>query len=80
MTYDAPAKPGTAASGNQGDKGSAKPEPQKVQVLLADYRSEDGILLPHQITRAINGQTFEDLQIAKYRINPSLKPQSFKKK
>lgn len=80
MTYDAPAKPGASASGSQGDNGSAKPEPQKVQVLLADYRSEDGVLLPHQITRAANGQTFEDMQIAKYRINPSLKPQSFKKK
>jgi len=80
MTYDAPAKPGAAAGRNQVDKGSAKPEPQKVQVLLADYRSEGGVLLPHQISRATNGQTFEDIQIAKYRINPSLKPESFKKK
>jgi hypothetical protein len=79
MTYDAPAKP-AAAGGNQAGKDSAKPEPQKVQVLLADYRSEEGLLLPHQITRALNGQTFEDMQIARYRINPSLKPQSFQKK
>ncbi|HWX41686.1 MAG TPA: hypothetical protein VN345_11100 [Blastocatellia bacterium] len=80
MTYDAPARTGAAAGGNQGDKAAAKPELQKVQVLLADYRPEDGILLPHQITRAAAGQTFEDLLIAKYKINPSLKPQSFKKK
>jgi hypothetical protein len=80
MTYDAPARTGAAAGGNQGDKAAAKPVLQKVQVLLADYRPEDGILLPHQITRATAGQTFEDLLVAKYKINLSLKPQSFKKK
>jgi len=84
MTYDAQAKPGDAAGGgkggDKGDKTAAKPEIQKVQVLLADYRPEEGILLPHQITKAANGQTFEEMSIAKYKINPSLKPQSFKKK
>ena len=80
MTYNTMVKPASAAGASQGDKEAAKPEPQKVQVLLADYRSEDGVLLPHQMTRALNGQTFEDMQIAKYRINPSLKPQSFQKK
>lgn len=77
MTYDAQVLIGGAGAG---EKASAKPELQKVQVLLADYRPEEGILLPHQITRATSGQTFEDLLIAKYKINPPLKPQSFRKR
>jgi hypothetical protein len=64
----------------------AKPEDQpqraavnEIQVLLSDYRSEGGILLPHKLTKAAGGTTFEEVEITKYKINPSLKPQAFKK-
>jgi hypothetical protein len=56
-----------------------KPDPVEIQILLSDYKPEGGILLPHKLVKAAGGNTFEEVEITKYKINPSLKPQSFKK-
>jgi hypothetical protein len=51
-----------------------------VQVRFSDYRRVDGILLPHHLTRTVNGTVEEELDIAKFKINPAMKPGQFQKK
>src|SRR5262245_42814489 len=43
------------------------------ELHYSDYRVVDGVQLPHVVTRAVNGETKEEWQIQKYRINPSIK-------
>ncbi|HKP11051.1 MAG TPA: hypothetical protein VJZ91_03040 [Blastocatellia bacterium] len=50
-----------------------------IEIYFADYSAEDGILLPHRITRAVNGQFSEEWELKKFKINPPLKPDQFKK-
>jgi hypothetical protein len=50
-----------------------------IEVYLAEYRAEDGILLPHRITRSVNGQFNEEWELSKFKINPPLKADKFKK-
>lgn len=52
-----------------------------IQLSLSDYRSVGGIMLPHRLTRSADGKVYEELEIAKFKLNaPELKPQSFNKK
>lgn len=55
------------------------PEMADIQLFFADYRDESGITLPHRITRSVNGQLFEEWELAKFKINPPLKADKFKK-
>ena len=50
-----------------------------IEMYFAEYRDEDGILLPHRITRAVNGQFNEEWELKKFKINPPLKADKFKK-
>jgi hypothetical protein len=49
------------------------------QMYLAEYRSVNGVKLPHLITRAMNGQTNEEWTITGYKVNPALKSNTFTK-
>jgi hypothetical protein len=51
----------------------------EIQMYLSDYRSVGGILLPHHITRAVNGEVNEEWDVTKFKINPPLKAENFKK-
>lgn len=50
-----------------------------IQIYLADYRPVDGILLPHKISRSTNGEVNEEWELSKFKINPPLKAEKFKK-
>lgn len=50
------------------------------QIRYDDYRDVGGISLPHRVTKAIDGNVNEEWEVAKYKINPSLKPEKFEKK
>jgi hypothetical protein len=52
----------------------------EVQLHFSDYKSVDGVLLPHHISRSANGQFTEEWEIKKVKINPPLKPEKFQKK
>ncbi|MEW6126206.1 MAG: hypothetical protein AB1757_04015 [Acidobacteriota bacterium] len=56
-----------------------KPNEIEIQIFYTDYRAVDGIWLPHKITRATNGAVSEETEIAKFKINPPLKAEKFKK-
>lgn len=49
----------------------------EIQIFLTDYRQVDGILLPHKITRQVNGEVNEEMEFSKFKINPSLKVERF---
>jgi hypothetical protein len=65
------------------EKEAAKTTPPQqeadIQIFFSDYRSVDGILLPHHISRAVDGKTSEEWDVKKYKVNPQLKPDSFSK-
>ena len=64
----------------QASKPADQPPPlADIEVYFAEYRAEDGILLPHRITRSVNGQFHEEWQLSKFKINPPLKADKFKK-
>ncbi len=51
-----------------------------VQLYFLDYRNVNGVMLPFQVVKAINGVPVDEWKIEKYKINPDLKPKKFEKK
>ena len=54
------------------------PSALEVTLLLRDYREVDGLLLPSRMSRAVNGDTVDEWEISRWRINPPLDPESFR--
>jgi hypothetical protein len=52
-----------------GDLQVAEGEQVDVVLKFSDHRSVDGVLLPHQITRTVNGQLHSEWLIDKYELN-----------
>lgn len=50
------------------------------RIHLSDYRNVNGISFPHKLTRSIENEINEELEITKVKINPQLKPEKFVKK
>ena len=48
-----------------------------ITMFLDDYRPVDGIMLPHHITRAIDGKPNEEWTFKTIRINPAFKQDAF---
>lgn len=55
----------------------APPVEATFEMRLGRYETVDGIQLPHEITRAINGHTNEEWTIKSYKLNPSFKSNTF---
>jgi len=55
------------------------PPPQivDIQLFLDDYRSVDGVLLPHHLSRSVDGKPAEEMTFKTIRINPAFKPDAF---
>jgi outer membrane lipoprotein-sorting protein len=60
-------------------RGGAGGQPITIETHLSEYKIVSGIKLPHLITRGVNGQTNEEWEIKSFRINPSLKGNTFTK-
>lgn len=68
----------------RGDAAAAAPQPQTaqqatLQITLGDYKTVNGIKLPHLITRGVNDMTTEEWTVDSYRINPSFRSDVFNK-
>lgn len=59
--------------------GSTPPPQATFEMRFAEYRQVDGIRLPHEITRSINGEPNEEWTVTSYKVNPSLKANTFSK-
>jgi outer membrane lipoprotein-sorting protein len=57
----------------------APPPPITIETHLSEYKAVNGIKLPHLITRGVNGQTNEEWEIKSFRINQTLKANTFTK-
>ena len=79
----APAGAPQAGAPPQGDGprrgGQGGGQPVVIETHLSEYKSVSGIKLPHLITRGVNGQTNEEWEIKSFKINPSLKGNTFTK-
>jgi hypothetical protein len=56
--------------------------PQLVEntVFFSEHKKVDGVMLPHRFTRSVDGKTTEEIEITKYKSNPTLDPKMFEKK
>ena len=73
------AAPPANAQGDGARRGGQCGQPVTIETHLSDYKAENGIKLPHLITRGVNGQTNEEWEIKSFKINPSLKGNTFTK-
>jgi hypothetical protein len=65
---------GDAATAPQG------PPPRATfQMTLGEYKTVNGLRLPHRITRGVNDMTIEEWTVKDYRINPSFRADVFNK-
>lgn len=53
--------------------------PPTLQLTLGEYKTVNGIKLPHLITRGAGGQTIEEWTVKSYKLNPSFKSDVFSK-
>jgi hypothetical protein len=53
------------------------PQIVDISLFLDDYRSVDGVLLPHHLSRSIDGKPNEDITFKTITINPAFKPDAF---
>jgi hypothetical protein len=54
-------------------------KPTTLRMYLSEYKVVNGIKLPHLITRGSGDQVTEEWEIKSYKVNPSLKADTFKK-
>ncbi len=77
----APPTAGAGADQAQGQRGRAGQggPPATLEMHLSEYKTVNGIKLPHMITRGASGATNEEWAIKSYKINPNLKANTFTK-
>ena len=71
-----------AGRGDAAPRGDGPPpqrEQATLQMTLGDYKTVNGVKLPHRITRGVNDMTIEEWTIDSYRINPAFKADVFTK-
>jgi hypothetical protein len=56
------------------------PEIVEIQLFLDDYKTVDGVLLPHHLSRSIDGKPAEDVTFKTIKINPTFKADTFSAK
>ena len=73
---------GPLPNGGRGDAGhdpGAAPAPQIVDITLYldDYKPVDGVLLPHRLSRSVDGKPTEETTFKTIRINPAFNADTF---
>jgi hypothetical protein len=55
------------------------PKPQLVDLplVLDDYKPVDGIMLPHHLSRSVDGKPSEEMTFTAIKLNPAFKPDAF---
>jgi hypothetical protein len=56
------------------------PKMQDVEVFFSDHQDVDGVVLPHKISRVVDGTPIEETVITKFKVNPAFKADTFKKR
>jgi len=71
-----PARPGGPAPGAR-PGGAAPPAPPEFRLYFADFRDEGGVMWPHRIRRATNGETTEETTFDRFKLNTKIDPKKF---
>jgi hypothetical protein len=56
------------------------PQQATFEMRFAEYKSVNGVMLPHLVTQSTQGRPTEEWTISRIRVNPSFKPDTFTKK
>jgi hypothetical protein len=78
--------PGDAGRGNGNGPDHAAPAAPgagdlvDITLFLDDYKSVDGVLLPHHFSRSIDGTPSEEMTFTSIKLNPSFKSDTFSQK
>jgi hypothetical protein len=56
------------------------PDIVDISLFFDDYKTVDGVQLPHHLSRSVDGQTIEELTCKTMKVNPAFKPDTFAKK
>ena len=62
-----------------GRRAGGEPAQFTNEMHVAEYKTVNGIKLPHLLTRGVNGQTGEEMVVKSYKVNPNLKANTFTK-
>lgn len=71
--------PPSAGAGHE-PAGAATPDAVDITMFFDDYRSVDGVSLPHRITRAVGAETNEEWTFKAIKVNPTFTPDTFARK
>jgi hypothetical protein len=72
------AAPATAAPANPAPSAPTTPAaPPEIRLYFADFRDEGGVMWPHRIRRATNGETTEETTFDRFKINAKIDPKKF---
>ncbi|HEY2906734.1 MAG TPA: hypothetical protein VGJ29_12610 [Vicinamibacterales bacterium] len=64
--------------GGEAATGAAEAPPLvDISMFLDDYQAVDGVMLPHHITRSIDGKTNEEWTFTSIKVNPAFKADTF---
>ena len=61
-------------------KSGTPPEEVEVQLRIVDYKATGGVSFPHKLSKTTAGKVTEEREYSKFKINPTLKTDRFKKK
>ncbi len=64
----------------EAEEEAAKQPDVEYQTRFSNYKEVSGVWFPHTISKGIESETNEELNITKVKINPSIKPEKFVKK
>jgi hypothetical protein len=59
---------------------AAKQPDVEYRIFFSDFRDVNGVSIPHKVTRSIDNEVNEEMEVTKVKINPQLKPEKFVKK
>lgn len=64
------------------DAAGIAPAPQVVDIALYvdDYKPVDGVMLPHHVSRSVDGKPTEEMTFKAIKVNPTFKPGTFEAK
>src|SRR4051812_15125493 len=69
---------GATPDAQGGRRGGFQPgQPTTVEMYLGDYKVENGVKMPHHITREVNGEIQEEIVLKNFKFNPSFKSNTF---
>ena len=74
----APAGAQPHSAGDDAASGAGQTPPLvDISMFLDDYKAVDGVMLPHHITRSIDGETNEEWTFTSIKVNPAYKADTF---